>query len=277
MLEAPQGYTSDNAALAFGPGSRLLFATGTEARAWDLTTGRETDRWDLPPGATDQIAVRAFLFRMENPDGKGVPFGTGKPRVCRVRELMPGGKPADVKTITDFVFLTSSRVTADGEFVVLAGLDDISGKVRSVRAYAAATGDLVRQAVDMGFEGAQVDAAGRMMAYPPGRLDRLRLMDLATGRVEDHDVSSARLLGPGGAPSAEIEYDTDGSGSTCRFYRGLTGEPYLTFRLGQTHVNLDPAFTPDGKHFFWGNQDGSVMVADLDEIERRTAPFAGRE
>lgn len=69
----------------------------------------------------------------------------------------------------------------------------------------------------------------------------------------------ARTLHPDGQrrpPAARAESDKDGSGSTYRFYRGLTADPFLTFRLGQTAMNLDAAFTPDGKPFFWGTRTG---------------------
>jgi hypothetical protein len=45
---------------------------------------------------------------------------------------------------------------------------------------------------------------------------------------------------------------------------------FLSLDIDQT-IDTSPLFIPDGKHVAWGNADGSVMVADLDEIQARLA------
>src|SRR5439155_2148694 len=55
VYEVPEGVTADNAALALSAdGRRLAYCAGTEARCWDVVTGKELRRWQgLPPGFVD--------------------------------------------------------------------------------------------------------------------------------------------------------------------------------------------------------------------------------
>jgi WD40 repeat protein len=71
VIEAPRGYSTDNAALAFSPnGDRLAFSTGKTAKLWDVESGKETRSWILSPGIGDQLAFdptakKLMLVRLE--------------------------------------------------------------------------------------------------------------------------------------------------------------------------------------------------------------------
>ena len=96
LLEAPRGFSPDNAGFAFSPdGRRFAFSTGTEAVLWDLDTGRELASWPLPPGLNDAIAFHGpdqlFSLRKEARDHV-IPFGpnlpVNHPRVIRLRDML---------------------------------------------------------------------------------------------------------------------------------------------------------------------------------------------
>ncbi len=75
ILEPPEGITADNAALAFShDGRRFAFASGTDAAAWDLGSGRRLDAWTLPPGLSDLLSFgpsgQLDLFRVETTSGE---------------------------------------------------------------------------------------------------------------------------------------------------------------------------------------------------------------
>ena len=77
-------------------------------------------------------------------------------------------------------------------------------------------------------------------------------------------------------PNANIHLDTTnitgGRGGVFSWQHGITIDPAdMAARVDEPEISPYPQFSPDlaGRHLAWGDQDGSVSVADLEELRRR--------
>ena len=112
IAEAPEGYFTDNAAVALSAdGTRLVCSAGTEARLWEIPTdadlksgkrtGRLVSKWKVPPALTEAAGFRAdgrlILIRQETRDQQRPPSENADPkdhpRVCRAYELREQSDP----------------------------------------------------------------------------------------------------------------------------------------------------------------------------------------
>src|SRR5207249_6095790 len=129
-------------------GTRLAFASGTQAKLWEVASGKELDSWDIPEGLVDQLAFhpdgKLLLFRLETRDNLP-PFGhvpwRDHPRVCRIRHLPSRQPPKMLKEIPDFNrHVLTAAMPADGSYIVVEGLGGPDGKRHMIKVYEGLTG-----------------------------------------------------------------------------------------------------------------------------------------
>lgn len=281
VWEVPRGLFADNAALAFRPdGRQLAFSAGREAVAWDVASGRELRRWELYTGFVDQLAYagpdRLVSLRVETQDGRLGPYRNAPPaqhpRVCRLRELPEQGPPRVIKEITDFnLHVFCGTAAPAGEYFVIEGLSGTPGQARRLlKAYDAAGRELatlptLRPAASQ--SGLQFcDPTGNLLAAynNPESIGEITLFEMPACREAGKLAASPLGLSPGGA------YYAVSGGGLSLFRRG-DSTPVVIFDEDQGLPVVRFQFDAAGNQLAWGRQEGTVVVADLPQIQRRLA------
>jgi WD40 repeat protein len=193
VLDSPVGFWADNSALAFSPdGSQLACSSGTEARAWDVATGKQVESWPLPPGMVDQMGFhpsgKLLLFRAEMEDEKLPPFAeflNDHRGVCRIWEL-PRGKPRQlIKEIGDFNRGVSwAAGPADAGYFVADGKS--GKKERSIKAFDGATGKQLWSLPSertLGGPSVQMDHTGKLVRLWTDDPSRSILREMPSGEL----------------------------------------------------------------------------------------------
>jgi serine/threonine protein kinase/WD40 repeat protein len=271
ILDVPTGWSADNAALVFGKDeAEVVFSTGMTAVRWELTSGRRLNTWKLPfTGLVDRLATLPngnwFLFRaeIERPGGPG-------PWICRARELKPDNTFTDLYPLNEFSRgVALAELSTDGKLLLVRGAsktgrlfklyDAVAGKELQVPGLpkVAEQGDML------------LNASGtRLMVTTstgPGRFDYI---ELPTGKNLGNYLEQGSVLDDAGRLLAEFK-----SGIALR--RLGFEEPFIRLDLGTTlHSNTESPFSRDSRFFAWGRTDGTVCVADLEEVMKRVAQFA---
>ena len=282
ILEAPKGYTTDNAGVAFSSDSRQLAAcAGREARLWDLASGRLIQSWGLPPGLLDQIVFSSqgqlLVFRYETRSGARVPYGHDTkvdPIVCRLRNLL-GKVPLNPQVEFRQFNQQVSEVLGipNGPYFIISGSHDgTDGQYSGIIAMDATTGKELwsqRWSGDTHGSGLAADYSQKHIII--GFLSKTKT------RPTLHDVLTGRELrsfdGWPGTPGPDWKYllrnDPNQQGVAIH---DNDGQYLVTLGIDRTRSSsIHVPFSSDGRHIAWGNQDGSVMIADLDAIQSRLA------
>jgi serine/threonine protein kinase/WD40 repeat protein len=284
-FDVTPGFTADNAGLAFSPdGRKFAISVGSEARLWNLEDGAETV-WNLPEGLVDTLVfdatgTRLFLGRMETSNWKVPPYSQASveeyPRVWRVRDLLASGDrdlrvSGKINPAWETGFFNRrvvfARTSPDGRYIVVTG-DRGSGSdktQRFVKIFVTATG---KELLSLPGEGQQLDATGRIMQFEPESPPSGTPPTLI-------EVPSGKWLGgidPAGCalgPDAHIWATNDENRFGFTLHR--QGDPTPLVKLGEDTLSAEgyPTFSSDGSRLVWGNQDGTVTVCYLPEIQRR--------
>ena len=124
LLDVPRGYFADNAGFAISnDNKRFTFSAGTEARCWDITTGRMEHSWKLHPGLGDRLTFltpdQVLLVRFETRQGDQMPGGGADPRkfprVVRCYKLSELGPVKPITEIDDLALgITHACLSGDG-------------------------------------------------------------------------------------------------------------------------------------------------------------------
>jgi WD40 repeat protein len=281
ILDAPKGYTTQDAGLAFSGDSREIAAcAGREAKLWDLGSGKTLRSWPLPPGLLDQLAFctsgHLIAFRCETLDGKNVPIDndfTLFPRVGRIRDLLgsePLGPIVEFRGFNRRVF--GAVAHPEGRIFVVAGWHDgPDGRYRGIKALDWMTGgelwSMRYGTLDEQHESLVIEGAGDLATVRSwdGSKTRVSLLDITTGK------ELCRLDRPQGVHSPDWRYAVRAASG----WQGISlhdRDDRLLVTLGidrkMASAIIRP-FSSDGRRLAWGNADGSVMVADLEEIRAR--------
>jgi eukaryotic-like serine/threonine-protein kinase len=274
LLEVPKGLTADNAALVFDArGTRLAFASGTQAKLWAVGSGEELDSWDLPAGLVDRLAFRPdgqlLLFRVETRDNRKDFRRNGQPLVCRIRNL-PSRKPPElVKEIEEFNGgVLNAAMPADGSYIVVEGRGGPGGNRHAIKVYEGPTGKELGTLPASRTKPAPallvLDPPGKVLAFQPTDRQDFVLMDVPAQKLIGTLEWAPGLLSPG----AELWGRGNGDGSYS-LIRRKDEAALVTFDTG-TVSSFGP-FTAAGTRCSWGHTDGSVTVCDLNEVQRRLA------
>jgi WD40 repeat protein len=277
-LDVPRRLTADNAALAFSPdGRRFAFSTWTEAKLWDVETGQEERSWTLPPGFQDHLAFRANgqlrLIRYETRDGAPPVSRThprDHPRVCHVRDLLGPNPDRPIATVSTYDRgVDYLKAAPDGSYFLVEGFMGTEAPRRSFGAYDGPTGRLLWQKdLNLGNSaGAILDATGTLMRYTPaGSGDTV--VEMPSGRITDAVPGKYDLLGPLGRFVARRRASL-GEPTVFDLHHRAADAAFATFIMDDEQGWLE--FHPDGRRIAWGIPDGSVLVCDLAEVQRRLA------
>lgn len=281
-FEVPKGPHSDNLALALSPdGQRFVCAAGDEARMWNVETGQLMESWKLPPGLANKVAFHSsgklLLLRSETKDAKRYPtLGANPrdyPRVCRIRELQSAHTVRLIKEIEDHnwhVFETG--VAPNGDYFVVSGLSAAAKALqRSMKAYDGLTGDrlwTMDEAKADGGHSFTFDPSGKVMAFfHHGTNPRVySLVEMPSRKLIETRSEFPLALGPGTREWIEFQDEPHSGIGLCR-----PGSKDPIVRLGIDHKisGQGMTFSTDGSRVVWGNNNGTVTVADLPEINRR--------
>jgi serine/threonine protein kinase/WD40 repeat protein len=275
LCAVPRGLFHGNADLVFSPDARsLAVAAGKSATLWDVESG-QSRHWDIPWGLTDALAYpdpgHLMLMRSEVSDGSqppasGAPPAT-YPRVCVLRNLL-GERPTErLKTITEFNWYVQDIVSSpDGAHFVVHGSSGTGPQnlYQRTRAYRVEGAFVATLPASEEFWSCAFDPSGRFLRCSTGpgfallEPPTFRLLDAAPIRSPVALAQDARLW--------LVQPGNDGRVSVC----DRAGK-VLLHRLWERFSSLNPAFSPDldGRYVLWGDDSGTVFVADLVEIQRR--------
>ncbi len=275
LWNGPRGLTSDNAALAFSRDeSRLAVATTWAARAWDLATGQVSKDRPLPPGLQDALAwsedgQHLFSCRLETADGVA-PFGIrdrqAHPLVCRFRDLLAVDPTKMVlASLSEF----NRRVhdihvgSAGGPFGIIGDIEEAGRIERRITFLDRTSGRKLDSWPTEGIGRVVTDPAGEFLVTGAGRLAAI-----PTGKpVAAWNAPGTQVLGPGARIGTGR---TDSAGMTLS--RRGDAAPFAILGLDNEYGSgAFPEFSEDGRYLVWGNTDGTVLVADLPEVQRRLA------
>ena len=285
LLDAPQGDTPDNAALILNAdGSKLACAAGREARVWDLSNGRVIDRWELPAGSIDRLVFhpsgKLLSFRAETSDPDVRPFGTDAdryPRVGRLRDFLPDGHLREIATIRSFNHqICLGEISPNGEYVVVDGYGGEAGTERRTICFDPLTGK-ERWSIPVNHRQQQqwlmFDTDSRLLvALLRTRNDQptpkpCDVLDPRTGRVVQHSIPIPYALS---SNAGFLVYDNLAQGGIA-IHRGYEAKPLVNLGIDDERWGIRYEFDRDGSHFAWSNNEGSIFVADLLEVQGRLA------
>lgn len=282
VLGLPRGFLTDNACWAFGPDNQLAFSSGRNASLWDLATGKRLGSWDLPDGLVDRLAFHSsgklLLFRVETADKAPLEAWTPPPRlqrVCRIRDLLGKEPLKPIKEIEDFNWHVYDAVPSrDGRFFAVAGLHGPQGQKQAFKVYDGLNGNRVWTSQDFSrsYYNPQLtlDPTGRILALTsdPDHSSTGTLIELPTGQLFGTWPLFPKAISPGARYGSSFGIL---SGSGCYLYRKDDKAPLVTLGIDAQPSVVDYGFNAAGTHLAWGNRDGSVIVCDINNVQRRLA------
>jgi WD40 repeat protein len=303
ILNAPRGIFTDNSSLAFSPdGHRIAFSAGHQARLWDIETGKELGSWSLPEGLVDNLAFfsadHLLLLRVETRDGKLGPYSNAHPRehprVCPLRELRSQNKAETIAVIRDFdLHVFNASASPDGKTFVVEGLSGDRGiRTRAICAYDAKGTKLWTLPSKKRTSG----EASRLGFDPEGKVLYLQetdssspsspciLLEMPSGKMLAEVKPTPLCIGPLGMrflaydrddqlrvdPDDQLKLDDQLRWGMSLFERERSRR-IVRIPSPATLFSGLAMFDLDGRHVIWGNQDGSVTLCDLVEVNRRLA------
>jgi len=264
LLNVPKGNVADNAGMAFSrDGRRFAYSAGTEARLWNLQTGREQS-WRLPPAVVESLVFDAagknlLLFRSEE-----------KHPVCRVRNLF-GARPEKPLWETDQFTgrVKSAELSADGLYLVVGGSRGPADREeRSVKIFEAMSGHELWSLSGAGGHQSDVyclDPTGRTLAVDPRGTGGADLVQVPTGRLLGSIANIPHFMAPDAAYWAGYVNEP----RDCALYLRADSAPVVAIHCSA--YSQVSQFSADSQLAIWGNADGSVSVCDIQELRRELA------
>jgi hypothetical protein len=266
VVSAPEGTTADHAALEFSPDVQRLFSSaGSDARLWDLTSGA-VQKWSLPGGTRDSAAFDAggqhlLLYRTES-DTRG--------QVGRMRDLL-GQDPE--KPIWEYHCFDNkpldTAISRDATLVAVHQRRRGADHEEACKLFRAATGEEIwslstrntRDSANVRF-----DPLGKLMAIDTGSGAPCDLLELPAYRSIGRMGTFPHCLSPGAAYGGR-----HGDAGGFALYRRADEAPIVTMGINVQATSMHMQFSVDGKLAAWGNADGSVYVASVDEVRKQLA------
>ncbi len=276
VLELPEGWTSDNAALAIDPDEeRLAFATGTVALLWDLNTTAMRS-WKLPRGLWDQLAWRSenelILVRSEKVQDHWE---------FRVRNLLSINPHKLLDKLGPFPAPTPTLISSDGRHFAVETIDDpTQTPVREIKVFALGPQG-PQQVWSYAFhrpgssrERIRIDPANSVFSFPADGPDEQGwvnlLLNFPDGQTKQVLPVCPHGLSPGGEYwVSKWNFKTPYQSEVLWLYRRSESQPLVALTLGRTPTTVRHAFKTSGTHLAWGTADGTVSICDLQEVRER--------
>jgi serine/threonine-protein kinase len=289
IIDAPEGFSTDNAALVISPdGRHIAYSAFRDARLWEIETGRQIAAWRLPPGLQDELAfttegsLLGLRFETRSRDDMEPPLPPLDnadprefPRVCRVRRLLLAPQDRDgmsqsalVREFHDFDRHVSELIFApDGTYFAAVGRN--SRDDATVKAFDVTTGEAL-WSKDAG--GLGDSRSGPIVALPAAD-GRSPLFELPTGDFLFRSPPSASVIGNGRrlAAGGWRQIGDDHLGRTV--YHIGDDEPFITLGIDRPMGAAWVQFSLDETLLAWAHPDGTLQIADLPAIQRALAPF----
>jgi serine/threonine protein kinase/WD40 repeat protein len=265
LFEAPKGVTADNAALCFSPDdTQCAFATLTDARLWDLKSGRLLRSWQLPQGLCQQLcfdsAGRLLLFQWDSPWER-------EKRMCRTRDLFATNYLKPLAEFPEFRGrLFDVVLSGRGDYVSIIGQD--SNGITQVRVHDPVTGRQLRALPDIGHAQCTMarDPETKRVAYWVPSANATMFFELPEGKSWSHP---GRLDVNALAPREAWMAGGTSDGKGVNLFAAEDQAPRTTLGVDHVCTSLHSSFSPDGKLLAWGTAEGMVLVCDLEQTIRR--------
>jgi WD40 repeat protein len=293
ILDAPKGVIG-TAGLAFSPdGKRFVCSAGSQAKSWDVATGRELGAWKLPSGWLDILAFhrtgKLLLFRIETKDNRSI---------CLIRSLI---EPKTAETVAEIKELDQDIMDAkapmDGSYIV------VEAKVKNGMDGGGGTGVPLADANDRRDAGPTgiprlIEAfdplTGRQTWPPPGKekvegnhpnVDptgktfafhsddkKISLVEMPAGKRLELPDKPLTALGPAGQLWVEPYREQPSSPPVGQsLFRRGNPSPLVTLGIGFPATGNSVQFDLSGTHLAWANPDGTIMLCDLEKVRKRQA------
>jgi serine/threonine protein kinase/WD40 repeat protein len=284
VLEAPQGFMADNVGLAFSADNQqFACCANREAKLWDIASGWQVRSWTLPHGLCDTLAFtdrgQLLLIRCEPKDMKALlnqPADADRhSRVCRVRDLFARNPSEPILEILDFNrHVHAILAPTDGRFFIVEGRTGTGRGKHSMKAFDSQTGkeiwslpasDSFHDSLSSDWS---LDPSGRRFLVGSATDDNrpFNLLELPTGRLIASWQQAASGLGPDGRHYVrKLDHG-------LALYRGGSTTALLNLGIDSRSSSFQfPPFNPAGTHVAWGNDDGTVSLCDINEVQTRLA------
>jgi serine/threonine protein kinase len=256
VIEVPTGATADCASGCFDPTStRFVFSAGTEAVLYDVATGDTLQRWELQFGLFDELRWdgqgRLLLLRGEHSEQSGR-------RIWRLYALQSAPTPRLLLEQTNANWILRDLAIPFGAnyFIAWSRGPDVE-----IHLYDTASGrDLWHEKTEKVSEmRVYLDPIGETFGYTysefRGGLRIRRFSDLKEVKTT---VSSCSAIAPFGREYSTYLPDKSDLQEALPFDNGSC---------------LEAAFSPNGRLIAGGNDNGTVYVADTQELRTSLAPF----
>ncbi len=271
LFEAPIGESADNAALAFHrDANRFAFATGKEVRLYDLAQRRMIHSWHVPMGAADSLRFededRLLYLHSESDPDRGIrrKWALYDLQVSDTKGPTPILRQQEVNLITWETWLPPGG----GCFLVTTGTKH-DEPPWNIEARSMTNNAVIwHYSVDVQLQEGQAffDPSGRFLAYDEADGNTTSLLNLPDGTLLRKMPGSAHAISPSGNQFVLSLPNENGF-----VFQGEDAEGHATrFRLDmEFHPEESPQFSPDSSRLAWGTSEGVVLVADLEEVQRR--------
>ncbi|MFO0888291.1 MAG: serine/threonine-protein kinase [Isosphaeraceae bacterium] len=275
--DPPEGMRAYAADLAFSrDGRQIAMSGGRVASLRDADTGRELRAWPLPAGLMERLIFdrsgRLLSCRVERRSGTKTPMANNDPddpNVFRIRDLLAGDGLSPLGLITYFNNqVMTTEASSEGDYFVVAGSHTTpGGKEWAIKAFRSLDGIELCSIALPSDTGIIFDPSARCVAVDRDGGRRSEVYELPTGkllRVAPTNYKDLVLGKRYGAIS-----DANGSSRRRGFSVRAEGSGHVVNLGIEAPVSRVEALKPDGRRMAWGQADGTVRVADLDEINRR--------
>jgi WD40 repeat protein len=278
VFNLPRGtFTADNAALAFSPdNSQFAYMAGTHAMLIDMASGTCAQQWALPIGRVEELmfdpAGHIYAAHFEPADVTAKELS--RPRTFRIRELLPEGMTANLFEMSEFNWdVRRASWTPNASSILVEGTNVKDGSTnRLLRAFSL-TGRTNLWTLPQRFKPGDggtfsLDAVGSLVLSASGftKLGALDyyLLDTATGMTNRRSLRSQAALNS----AAKLQAQAASSGALS--LHTLEDDSLLAvIQSGETKLTGSiPTFSRDGRLLAWGNEDGTVSVCELPQMQR---------
>jgi WD40 repeat protein len=278
-FRVPEGHFVDNCGMQFSrDGTSFYFSAKTTMTHWDVATGALIKRWKLPDGRQDRIGItadgRVMLMRCDLRDVNSDPDPSVEPspRVYYLRDMTEGGRiVAEWKDLPGKPFRITG--TPDGQYFAFDGTDPDAdpGANRVTVILNGHTGDEIWRGLTTNeAQNPQMPVAGTagilLQRVQHANDDVIsRLVRLSDG------METARLpiICNALSPSAKFGIHAGSEEQWCDLYDIGTSRRLVRLELPSLPSDYECNFSPDGRYAAWANQDGTVSVCNLKQINEQ--------
>jgi hypothetical protein len=174
-----------------------------------------------------------------------------------------------IKEITDFAgdYLAVAG-TSEGSYFVVDGFTRAGGEGPTVKVFDGLTGKEVwahRKAGKLTSANLVLDPSGKLLAFRPVDNEPHVVVEVPSGKFRGTLKGNPLAL----SPKMQFWLDDDNHTYGYTLRRGSDGAALVRPGLEvRTHC-VRPEFSPNGRLVAWGNDDGTVFLCDIEEIQRR--------